>query len=143
MTQRYLVAACVLSGVMESAPAELCAQAAGVQLFADIKNYLPDVRGDKAVFNSRLAAHLSHAAVVPLHAAEAWVKGNGDHIVIDADEPPQLDKPFKQHKAVLAARNAYGDPVAVLYHVKLLNSLSHISKHFLHYPHLFLCDIIA
>ena len=38
----------------------------------------------------------------------------------------------KQHKAVLPARNADRDMVAVLYHIKFLASLTDIAEYFLH-----------
>ena len=135
MSESKLVAAQLLCSRVESATSQLCAQTARVGVFFYVKNDSGNVRLNELEINAALGAQLRNGGLIRPLAVEKGVNGDSGELVVDTDETAQLCKPHKQDHTVLAARYSNSNMVAVLYHIKFLYSLPHISQHSLNALH--------
>ena len=132
MAQRHLVAAQLFGGGMESAPAQIGAERAGIFLLSVVEDDGADEGAAHLVGHTVLPEKGFQRGVVHRLAPELGVEGDGCHLKGKAEVLPQLRKAHRQGYAVLAARNAHEDAVAGGKHLILLDGFAHQAAEPLH-----------
>ena len=117
---------------MESAPAQIGAERAGIFLLSVVEDDGADEGAAHLVGHTVLPEKGFQRGVVHRLAPELGVEGDGCHLKGKAEVLPQLRKAHRQGYAVLAARNAHEDAVAGGKHLILLDGFAHQAAEPLH-----------
>ena len=135
MPQCHLVAAKLLRGGVQRAPAQLGAQRTGVLLPAVIKHHRPNVGAAHLVGDVFPLKQGGQRGIVRLHAAKAGVQRHGLYRKGHAQIGPQPSQRHRQGHAVLAAGHPHQHPVAGRDHLIILYRLAHKARQTLHTLH--------
>ena len=110
-------------GVVERAAAHFRAQGAGVILLAHVENDLLDIRFQAGVGDGQLLAEPFHRREI--HALKAKLRGYRLKLEALGVEALQMVERHEQQHAVLAAGDAHGDSVTLLYHAVIVHRAAH------------------
>lgn len=142
VAQCQLVAAQFLGGIVQRTPPHFGTQAAGIGLLSDIEHHPADVGALDDILDALLLKQLGNGGVITLHAAKAGVEGDGCHLIVDADEPPQPLQRQGKGNGILSAADTHCHPVSVLDHIVLCNGLAGQSHNSLHKWFSFASDFV-
>ena len=125
MAQGQLIAARLLCHIVQDPPAHSGAQAAGISFFPILENDPAQLGAPDMVRHIQPPAKLLNLGVVGGFAVKLGIRRQGGHLEPAGIKFPQGRQGAEKHQAVLAAGNAYGNPVPLPDHMIFFHGRPH------------------